>query len=78
MIFPIIKYGSSTLRKKAFDIDKGDYFLDIAANMALTLKDAHGIGLAGPQLGILKNIFVIDTSPLKNGGVKMIDQAFFN
>ncbi|MBN2480460.1 MAG: peptide deformylase [Bacteroidales bacterium] len=78
MILPIIKYGSSKLRKKAFDIDKGDDFLTLAANMALTLKNAEGIGLAGPQVGALKNLFIIDTSPIKDNGVIIVEKAFYN
>ncbi len=78
MILPIIKYGSSTLRKKAFDIDKGDNFSEIAANMTDTLKKADGIGLAGPQVGILKDIFIIDTSPLKDDGIETIEKVFYN
>jgi len=78
MILPIIKYGSPVLRKKAFDFDKGDSFLEIAQNMALTLKKAYGIGLAGPQVGILKNVFVIDTTLLKDKAVEIVDKAYFN
>jgi len=66
------------LRKKAFDIDKGDNFSEIAANMALTLKKAEGLGLAGPQVGIMKKIFVIDTSPLKDKGVEIVEKKYFN
>jgi peptide deformylase len=62
MILPIIKYGSSLLRSKAFDIDKGDNFTELAANISSTLKREQGLGLAGPQVSVLKNIFVIDTS----------------
>ncbi len=78
MILTIIKYGSSILRKKAFDIDKGDSFWELAQNMALTLKNADGIGLAGPQVGILKNLFIIDTSPLKDKVVEIVEKAYFN
>lgn len=78
MILPIVKYGSATLRKKAFDIDKEDSFLDLAANMFSTLKQAEGIGLAGPQVGVLKNIFIIDTSPLEKNGVEVVEKAFYN
>ena len=78
MILPIIKYGSPTLRKKAFDLDAGDLFLEIAMNMADTLKKANGIGLAGPQIGVLKNVFVIDTTPFKDNEVKKVEKAYFN
>ncbi len=60
MISPIIKYGLSTLRKKAFEIDKKDSFSELTQNMMQTLKKADGIGLAGPQVGVLKNIFFED------------------
>ncbi|MBN2213629.1 MAG: peptide deformylase [Bacteroidales bacterium] len=78
MILPIIKYGSKVLRKKAFDLDKGDDFDKTARNMMLTLKNADGIGLAGPQVGLLKNIFIIDTTPFKDKGVEIVEKAYFN
>ena len=78
MILPIIKYGSSTLRKKAFDIDKGDNFKEMAANMFLTLKKKEGIGLAGPQVSILKNIFIIDTMPFQEDGIELVEKMYIN
>lgn len=78
MIFRIIKYGSPTLRKKAFDIDKGDSFSEIATNMMLTLQQAEGIGLAGPQVDLLKNLFIIDTLPMEDEAIKPIQKAYFN
>jgi len=78
MILPIIKYGSSVLRKKAFDIDKGDNFSEITANMAGTLKKADGIGLAAPQIGMLKSLFIVDTTPLKDKGVEIVEKVYFN
>lgn len=64
MILPIIKYGSTVLRKKAFDIDKSENIFELTKNMTFTLIKAGGIGLAGPHVGVLKNIFVINTKPL--------------
>lgn len=78
MILPIIKYGSSTLRKKAFNIDKGDNISEIAASMFDTLKKAQGIGLAGPQVALLKNIFIIDTSPLKEDNIELTEKMYIN
>jgi len=62
MKMPIVIYGSSVLRKKTFEMDAGDDFIQLAENMKETLKNARGIGLAGPQIGLLKSIFVVDTS----------------
>ncbi len=71
MILPIVIYGSSVLREKSFDIDKPDDFSLLAENMTQTLKNAGGVGLAGPQAGILKNLFVIDASIYDNEGIQL-------
>ena len=78
MILPIVKYGASILRKKAFEIDKGDDFQNLANNMMATLKQSEGIGLAGPQVACAKNIFIIDTTPLAADGVAPIEKVYIN
>jgi len=75
---PIVIYGSSVLRKKTFEMDAGDDFIQLAENMKETLKNAGGIGLAGPQVGILKSIFVVDTSPVENENVEPVEKVFLN
>ena len=62
MIIPIILYGSSILRKKLTDVFEPDEIDSLLKNMVQTLKKAEGIGLAGPQVGVIKNIFIIDTT----------------
>jgi peptide deformylase len=78
MILPIFKYGSKVLRKNACDFDKGDDFAETARDIMQTLKNADGLGLAGPQVGLLKNIFIIDTTPLKDKGVEIVEKAYLN
>ena len=78
MILPIIKYGSTVLRKKALDIDKSENIFELTKNMTLTLIKAGGIGLAGPQVGVLKNIFVINTKPLKENDIEPVEKIFYN
>jgi peptide deformylase len=78
MTMPIIIYGSPVLRKKTFELDAGDDFVQLAKNMKETLKDAGGIGLAGPQVGLLKSIFWVDTTPLKNDGIEPVEKVFLN
>ena len=78
MTIPIVIYGSPVLRKKSFDIDKPDDIDSLAENMIQTLKKAAGIGLAGPQVGVLKNIFVIDTSIYKNEGTEKVEKVYIN
>ena len=64
MNLKIIKYGSPILRKKSAEITQNDNVALIAKNLFNALKKEGGLGLAGPQVGISKRIFVIDTSLL--------------
>ena len=62
MIRPIYVYGHTVLRKKATDIKK-DGSIDVkelANDMFETMYSASGVGLAGPQIGLGKRIFVVD------------------
>ncbi len=64
MVVPIILYGSSVLRKHSAEVNEKDNIQEIVDSLFATLKEAEGIGLAAPQINILKRAFVIDTSPL--------------
>lgn len=49
------------LRKKCRKVEKFDSKLhDMLDDMVETMKEADGVGLAGPQVGILRQIVVID------------------
>lgn len=78
MKMPIVIYGSPVLRKKSFELDTGDDFIQLAENMKETLKNAGGIGLAGPQVGILKSIFVVDTTPMESDDIEPVEKVFLN
>ena len=57
----IFKLGSETLRTEAKRISKVDNNLrDLARDMLKSMYSAKGIGLAGPQVGISKELLVID------------------
>ena len=57
----IFKLGSETLRTEAKRISKVDNKIrDIAKDMLQSMYSAKGIGLAGPQVGISKELLVID------------------
>ena len=57
----IRKFGDDILRKKCRKIDKiDDRLLTLIEDMKETMYEADGVGLAAPQVGILKNLFVID------------------
>ena len=64
MILPIIAYGDAVLKKKALDITKDHPNLDkIIANMFDTMRNAKGVGLAAPQVGLSIRLFIVDSSP---------------
>ena len=64
MILPILKYGSSILRKHPSAFTNEDNPMQISGDLFDTLKKEGGLGLAAPQVGIMKRAFVIDTSAL--------------
>ncbi|MEM9523874.1 MAG: peptide deformylase [Pseudomonadota bacterium] len=58
---PIILHPDPRLRKTAqaaFDIS--DELRDLADDMLVTMYDAPGIGLAAPQVGVLRRLIVLD------------------
>jgi len=56
----IITLGDELLRQKAEKIEKIDEeTLNIANQMLEILKSDKGVGLAGPQIGFMKRIFVV-------------------
>jgi len=63
---PIVIYGDPVLREKAKPVEKIDQEVkDLVADMIATLKDANGLGLAAPQVGVSKRIFITDLSSLE-------------
>jgi peptide deformylase len=80
MIVPILKYGSPVLRKHSVEISEVDYLLQIVEDLSDTLKKEGGLGLTGPQIGIQKRIFLIDTSSIfeDDPTVERIEQVFIN
>lgn len=61
MIYEIKTYGEDCLVKKSVDVEKvTDEILEILENMVETMHEANGVGLAAPQVGINKKMFVID------------------
>ena len=64
----IYKFGEETLRKKCREVTKFDARLwALLDDMYDTMSEKSGVGLAAPQVGILKRVVVIDISgELKN------------
>jgi len=62
-ILPIITAPDPRLKKKAKPVDKvDDEILQLMDDMLETMYDAPGIGLAAPQVGVLKRVIVLDIS----------------
>ena len=65
--------GDPLLRKRSREVEKiDDRILELFDDMVETMKSANGIGLAAPQIGILKRLVVIDIED-ENGLMKMVN-----
>ena len=61
MILDIKKYPNSILKKKSEEVKEiDDETRRLIANMLETMYTNQGVGLAAPQVGILKRIFILD------------------
>ena len=57
----IAKIGEPVLRKKAKVVTKfDDKLVELLEDMADTMYKADGVGIAAPQVGILKRMFLVD------------------
>ncbi len=57
----IRREGDPILRKECKDVkEMTDRISDLIDDMFETMYEANGVGLAAPQIGILKRIFVVD------------------
>ncbi len=57
----IVQIGDDVLRKKCFEVtDFGEKTWQLLDDMKDTLKKAEGAGLAAPQVGVLRKIFIVD------------------
>ncbi len=60
-IYRIVEIGNPVLREKARPVPKiTPNVIKLIENMAETLYDAKGVGLAAPQVGVPKRIAVVD------------------
>ena len=60
----IVKEGDPILRKKCRPVDEvTDRIKILLDDMVETMRDAEGIGLAAPQVGVMRRLFVTETEP---------------
>lgn len=63
----IVTYGSDILRGRAAEIEEfDDEIKELIPRMYEIMAEAHGLGLAGPQVGVGKRIFVYDVGEGKH------------
>ena len=73
MVRNILKFGDETLRKQCKPMQKYDLRLWLLLrDMADTMYDAEGVGLAAPQVGILRRVVVIDVGD-EHGLIELIN-----
>lgn len=66
--------GDSILNKRAKEITEvNEKLIDLINDMLETMYDANGVGLAAPQIGILKRLIVIDVSPEGDSPIVLIN-----
>jgi peptide deformylase len=60
-ILPIRTFGDPVLRERAREVDEvTDIHRRLVADMFETMREAPGVGLAGPQVGVLERVFVYE------------------
>lgn len=68
-VLEILTYPNPRLREVSTPVDLFDEQLTkLTKDMTETMYAAHGIGLAAPQVGVLKRVIVIDTRPKDDEG----------
>lgn len=80
MVVPIILYGSPVLRKYSAEVTEEDNIQKYADDLFSTIRKYEGIGLAAPQINLLKRVFVIDTTPIEDDDLttEMFTGIFIN
>jgi peptide deformylase len=64
MVLPIYTYGQSVLRQRAEPVSPDEPGLqELIDDMFETMRVAHGVGLAAPQVGRSIRLFVVDLRP---------------
>jgi len=73
MILNVVKYGDPILTRRAEEVSEFDQNLSkLVDDMFETMYGAPGVGLAAPQVGVLKRLFVMDCSSGKDKKQKVV------
>jgi peptide deformylase len=79
MIYPIVVFGDPVLRKAAEPIT-AEYpeLKKLITDMFETMYNAHGVGLAAPQIGKAIRLFIVDGSPMDEKDLADFKKVFIN
>src|SRR5258708_15427932 len=73
MIYPIVRFGNPVLEKLASPVTVFDDKLKaLVDDMFESMYEAHGVGLAAPQIGISKRLAVIDVTFKEDPDAKLV------
>ena len=73
MIYPIVKFGDPVLERLTAPVTLFDGDLrKLVESMFESMYEAHGVGLAAPQIGISKRIAVVDVTFKEDPGQKIV------
>ena len=73
MIYPIVKFGDPVLERPAEPVTVFDDELrQLIDDMFESMYEAHGVGLAAPQIGVSKRLAVIDITFKEDPAAKLV------
>ena len=73
MIYPITKYGAAVLESPTKPVEKfDDELAKLCEDMFESMYVAQGVGLAATQIGLSKQLAVVDVSVGKNPEAKLV------
>jgi peptide deformylase len=73
MIYPIVKLGDPVLEKPAAIVTEFDEALKkLIEDMFESMYEAHGVGLAAPQIGVSKRLAVVDVTFKEDPKAKLV------
>ncbi|MFQ5778471.1 MAG: peptide deformylase [Terriglobia bacterium] len=73
MIYAILKYGAAVLEQKAAPVTEFDAKLaQLVEDMFESMYAANGVGLAAPQIGLARQLAVIDLSTGKDPTARLV------
>ncbi len=72
-VLEILQFGNELLRRKCGEVTEfNEELWELLDDMAETMYDAGGVGLAAPQVGVLKRAVVIDADD-KHGLLELVN-----